>query len=57
MSAYCQDDTIDTIIIAFLMDFGITSGDMQLNLADVSFSCLSTCYLLRLSSVWWLMYL
>lgn len=40
MSAYCQDDTIDNIIMAFLDDFGTTDDDVQLNLANVSLSCL-----------------
>ncbi|KAF8492550.1 glycoside hydrolase superfamily [Russula emetica] len=34
MSAYCQDDTIDNIIIAFLDGFGTTGGEVQLNLAN-----------------------
>lgn len=47
MNAYCQDDTIDNIIIAFLDDFGTTGGELQLNLANVSFSFLPSCYLPR----------
>lgn len=36
MSTYCQDDTIDNIIIAFLDNFGTIDGELQLNLANVS---------------------
>lgn len=34
MSTYCQDDTIDNIIIAFLDNFGTIDGELQLNLAN-----------------------
>lgn len=37
IGAYCQDDTIDNIIIAFLDSFGTEDGEIQLNLANVSF--------------------
>lgn len=43
ISTYCQDDTIDNIIVAFLNDFGITDGEPRLSL--VSLSCLPSCYL------------